>query len=206
MNRPYDLGMAADDDGIVEAFTVIRTTGAAEDDLRVLVSKGFVSVLNEDLVSHITDWNQNNLIRPDRYHPSVYAELLVKISDGEQRFTDGLPMVDERETQVRLGKVSIGKESIVADKPPRAPRFTPPTLEEVTAYVHERGSKVDPQSFIDFYAAKGWKIGTSPMKDWKAACRNAEKWERWDKAPAADRNRLRSDSDYQSDDDFFGGA
>ena len=28
----YDLGMAADDDGIVEAFTVIRTTGAAEDD------------------------------------------------------------------------------------------------------------------------------------------------------------------------------
>ena len=202
----YDLGMAADDDGIVEAFTVIRTTGAAEDDLRVLVSKGFVNVLNEDLVSHITDWKQNNLIRPDRYHPSVYAELLVKITDGDNRFTGGLPMVDERETQVRLGKVSVDKESIVADKPPRAPRFTPPTLEEVTAYVHERGSKVDPQSFIDFYAAKGWKIGTSPMKDWKAACRNAEKWERWDKAPAADRNRLRSDNDYQSGDDFFGGV
>lgn len=36
----YDLGMAADDDGVVEAFTVMRTTGAADDDLRVLVSKG----------------------------------------------------------------------------------------------------------------------------------------------------------------------
>ena len=72
--------------------------------------------------------------------------------------------------------------------------------------VCECGSKVDPQGFIDFYAAKGWKIGTSPMKDWKAACRNAEKWERWDKAPAADRNRLRSDSDYQSGNDFFGGG
>ena len=202
----YDLGMAADDDGVVEAFTVIRTTGAAEDDLRVLVSKGFVSVLNEDLVAHITDWKQNNLIRPDRYHPSVYAELLVKISDGEQRFTDGLPMVDERETQVRLGKVSKGKESIVADKPSRTTRFTPPTLEEVTAYVKERGSKVDPQGFIDFYASKGWLVGKSPMKDWKAACRNAEKWERWDKAPEADRNRLRSDSDYQSSNDFFGGG
>ena len=202
----YDLGMAADDDGVVEAFTVLRTTGAAEDDLRVLVSKGFVSVLNEDLVAHITDWKQNNLIRPDRYHPSVYAELLVKISDGEQRFTDGLPMVDERETQVRLGKVSIGKESIVADKPSRTTRFTPPTLEEVTAYAKERGSKVDPQGFIDFYASKGWLVGKSPMKDWKAACRNAEKWERWDKAPAADRNRLRSDSDYQSSNDFFGGG
>lgn len=45
----YDLGMAADDDGIVEAFTVIRTTGAAEDDLRVLAAKGFITVLNDDL-------------------------------------------------------------------------------------------------------------------------------------------------------------
>lgn len=63
----------------------------------------------------------------------------------------------------------------------RSTRFTPPTLEEVTAYVQERGSKVDPQGFIDFYASKGWLVGKTPMKDWKAACRNAEKWERWDK-------------------------
>lgn len=60
--------------------------------------------------------------------------------------------------------------------------FIPPTLEEVTAYVLERGSPVDPQAFIDFYAAKGWRIGTSPMKDWRAACRNAESWERWSRA------------------------
>ena len=27
-------------------------------------------------------------------------------------------------------------------------------------------------------------VGKTPMKDWKAACRNAEKWERWgNKAP-----------------------
>lgn len=61
------------------------------------------------------------------------------------------------------------------------PRFTPPTLEEVTAFVQERGSNVDPQGFIDFYASKGWMIGKSPMKDWKAACRNAEKWEKWER-------------------------
>ena len=36
----YDLGMAADDDGCVEAFAVMRMTGATEDDLKVLVSKG----------------------------------------------------------------------------------------------------------------------------------------------------------------------
>lgn len=77
----YDLGMAADDDGIVEAFTVIRTTGAAEDDLRVLAAKGFITVLNDDLVSFIRDWGINNQLRKDRYHPSLYAELLVKLGD-----------------------------------------------------------------------------------------------------------------------------
>lgn len=107
----YDLGVAADDDGIVEAFTVIRTTGAAEDDLRVLASRGFIQVLNEDLVSYITDWKKNNLIRPDRYRPSVYNELLVRITDGNQRFTDGLPTVDQRETQDSIGKDSLGKVS-----------------------------------------------------------------------------------------------
>lgn len=50
----YDLGMQADDDGVVEAFAVMRTTGANEDDLKVLATKGFVRVLNEDLVTYIS--------------------------------------------------------------------------------------------------------------------------------------------------------
>ena len=74
----YDLGMAADDDGVVEAFSIMRTTGAVEDDLKVLVSKGFVTVLNEDLVAYIVDWSKNNQIRKDRYQPSIYQNLLVQ--------------------------------------------------------------------------------------------------------------------------------
>ena len=68
-----------------------------------------------------------------------------------------------------------------ADKPPTRTRFVPPTVEEVAEYVRERGSKVDPQGFINYYAARGWMMGKYPMTDWKAACRNAEHWERWDK-------------------------
>ena len=84
-----------------------------------------------------------------------------------------------------------------ADKPPKCSRFVPPTLEEVATYVRERGSSVDPQGFIDFYASKGWLVGKTPMKDWKAACRNAEKWERWAKpAQGGDRDRVKTDADY----------
>ena len=67
----YDLGMQADDDGVVEAFSVMRTTGATEDDLRVLCSRGFVTVLNDDLVAYITDWTRNNQIKKDRYHRPI---------------------------------------------------------------------------------------------------------------------------------------
>ncbi len=58
---------------------------------------------------------------------------------------------------------------------PRVKRFTPPTLDDVSAYVRERGSNVDPQRFLDFYASKGWMVGKNPMKDWKAAVRTWEK-------------------------------
>lgn len=83
----YDLGMQADDDGIVEAFTVIRTTGASEDDLKVLMSKGFVSILNDDLVTYINDWEINNSIRKDRYQPSFYRNLLVQLKDAPELAT-----------------------------------------------------------------------------------------------------------------------
>ena len=111
----YDLGMAADDDGVVEAFTVMRMTGSADDDLRVLVSKGFVSLLNDELVAYITDWSTNNQIRKDRYQPSIYRNLLVKLGDGNQRLTDGLPDGNQRSTQYRLGKDRLGKDRLEID-------------------------------------------------------------------------------------------
>lgn len=54
-------------------------------------------------------------------------------------------------------------------------KFSPPSLQEVTDYCRERGNGVDPERFVDFYAAKGWKVGSQPMKDWKAAVRTWEK-------------------------------
>ena len=57
----------------------------------------------------------------------------------------------------------------------REARFTPPSIEEVAAYCQERENNVDASRFVDFYSSKGWMVGKSRMKDWKAAVRN---WER----------------------------
>ena len=51
-------------------------------------------------------------------------------------------------------------------------RFAPPTPEQVAAYAAEYGGSLDAHRFCDHYASKGWKIGKTPMKDWKAAARN----------------------------------
>lgn len=66
----------------------------------------------------------------------------------------------------------------------RATRFTPPTVEEVAAYCLERKNHVDPQRFVDFYAAKGWMVGKNRMKDWKAAVRTWEQRDGQEAKPA----------------------
>ena len=54
-------------------------------------------------------------------------------------------------------------------------RFVSPSVDEVGAYCRERDNGIDAQAFVDFYESKGWRVGSSPMKDWKAAVRTWEK-------------------------------
>lgn len=127
----YDLGMAADDDGCVEAFSVMRMTGATEDDLRVLASKGFVKVLNTDLVSYILDWNTNNKIRKDRYIEGMYKHLIdvscdVLLQDGDDLTTICQPNGNQMATQYSIGESSKVEASTGEDNgeapPPKSPR------------------------------------------------------------------------------------
>ena len=56
-------------------------------------------------------------------------------------------------------------------------RFSPPSADEVSTYCRERGNTVDAEQFCNFYASKGWRVGSQPMRDWKAAVRTWEKRE-----------------------------
>lgn len=71
---------------------------------------------------------------------------------------------------------------------------SPPTVSEVQAYCTERGNTVDPEKFVDFYTAKGWRVGKTPMRDWKAAVRTWEKHD--DKKNSAYRFDPGSEEDY----------
>ena len=75
----------------------------------------------------------------------------------------------------QLSKNTRNKESNGEGRTPTRSRFTPPSVEEVRAYCAERRNNIDPQRFVDYYSASGWKRGKTPIKDWKACVRT---WER----------------------------
>lgn len=61
-----------------------------------------------------------------------------------------------------------------AAESPKTARFVKPTVEEVEAYCNERKNGLDARAFFDFYESKGWKVGASKMKDWRASVRTWE--------------------------------
>ena len=113
----FQLGMSADDDGIVEAWNIMRLTNAHEDDLRVLVSKGYIQILDtEDMITYLTDWETNNQIRKDRYRKGLYKDLKIKVLSGllpddNQVTTICQPSDNQMATEVSIGKVSIDKDN-----------------------------------------------------------------------------------------------
>lgn len=48
-------------------------------------------------------------------------------------------------------------------------RFVKPTVEEIRQYCTDKMLDVDPEQFFNFYESKGWMVGKSPMKNWRAA-------------------------------------
>ncbi len=78
----FTLNMFADDDGFVNSpKSIMRTCGASDDDLKVLVGKKFVIPFDSGVIV-IKHWRINNYLRGDRYKPTKYteekAELIVE--------------------------------------------------------------------------------------------------------------------------------
>lgn len=197
----FHLGMRADDEGFVNApKRIMRTVGCSEDDLRLLIAKRFLIPFDSGVVV-IKHWRIHNYIRGDRLKPTAYEEeraaLTVKKNgaytvDGQMAVTcqtNVSQVSDKCQSSVSIGKDSIGKVSIGEVKKGKRDtpaRVTRPSVDEVKEYANAIGISLDPQAFVDYYDANGWKVGKNPMKDWKAAARN---WARRDKEKAAPKSR-----------------
>lgn len=175
----FHLSMRADDDGFInKPKTIIRMVGCKDDDLRILITKKFIIPFETGIVV-IKHWKIHNYIQNDRYNETKYKEEKAMLTLDENKAyklennecIHNVYITDTQyvDTQVRLDKDSIDKDN------KKICHFVPPTLEEIQAYCKERNNQVDTTKFRDFYESKGWMVGKTKMKDWKASVRT---WER----------------------------
>lgn len=109
----FQLGMNADDDGFLTPKKIMRMIGASDDDLKILAAKGFIIPFQSGVIV-ITAWKVNNLVRKDWYQETIYKDeksLLGIDNNGEYKLVNEI--VPSSLTQVRLGKISIGKDIYV---------------------------------------------------------------------------------------------
>ena len=106
----YDLLIDADDDGIVEGFTVARLTGATSGDLQILVDRGFVVILLADeMITYIIDWRiHNSNMRSDRKIDSIYQSLLLKVLPSVQ-LLEAKPRADRKNKKEEKHGTSMGR-------------------------------------------------------------------------------------------------
>ena len=102
------------------------------------------------------------------------------VSDRQRTLTNDSETSQNKEQRT---KTNIIPPTPLAGGEGVSSRFVPPTPQEVTAYCQQRQNGIDGSEFCDFYASKGWMIGKSKMKDWRAAVRTWEKSRQ--KQPAA---------------------
>lgn len=116
----FHLGMRADDDGFVNSPKKIqRIIGASDDDLRLLAAKRFIIPFESGVVV-IRHWKIHNYIQKDRYKETLYKDEKATISldsSGAYQivstmYPDCIQNGTKVETQDRLGKVSIGEDSL----------------------------------------------------------------------------------------------
>mgnify|MGYP001558153059 CR=1 FL=1 len=90
------LGMEADDEGFASVRKVMRVHGGTEDDLNILLAKGFVIRFKSGVVV-ITHWKKNNWLDSRRIRKTEYVEekkLLITV-DGNYVLSNGLARVEE---------------------------------------------------------------------------------------------------------------
>lgn len=102
-----------------------------------------------------------------------------KLLPGPDNLPDNVQDNAPQELRVKSIELRDNSLELEQEKEKKRKRFIPPTIDEVSAYCEERKNGIDPEAFVDYYEARGWKYGQGkPVADWKASVRTWERNER----------------------------
>jgi predicted phage replisome organizer len=170
-NIPYTPKMLADELDF-EENTVVLALKALEELNMVVTSGNYFSIAGWEEYQNIEGMEkirEQNRLRKQKQREN--QKMLLDMSRDSHGTVTQSHATDKEEDK----DIDIEEENIIRAK---TTKFIPPSVEEVADYCFERGNTVNPETFVDFYSAKGWMLGKNKMKDWKAAVRT---WERKEK-------------------------
>ena len=121
-------------------------------------------------LSHLMEIGYVKMVRFDGRKRYVESAIQFKADLNNSSMQDGTLVQHTNIENKYINNNSLYKKSIS--------HFQKPSLDEIRQYCISRGNKIDPEQFFNFYESKGWIIGKSPMKDWRAAVRTWEKREK----------------------------
>lgn len=191
-----DFGRGSADPELLKGIVFPRRKGVTEAQIKKaidnLASAGMVILYEVDEESYLyfPNWSKHQQIRAKKSkypEPSIICNQMISDDCNSPRNRESYSNTESESESNTIGEHST------------ASRFKPPSVQEVSDYCEERKNRVDPQRFVDYYTANGWKVGKNPMRDWKAAVRT---WEKNDKGFGNGGNRFdrrREEHDYEAD-------
>ena len=114
----FHLNLGADDEGFIDrAKTIQRTIGASDDDMKILIAKGFIIPFESGVVV-IRHWRIHNYIQADRFQATIHLEEKAQLDYDKSKIASVKPLdeciqnVSKVDTQVRLGEDRLDKDRL----------------------------------------------------------------------------------------------
>lgn len=143
----FHLNMGADDEGFIDkAKTIQRTIGASDDDMKLLIAKGFLIPFDSGVVV-IRHWRIHNYIQSDRFQSTLYQSDKAQLEYDKSKTASLKPIgnciqnVSKMETQVRLSKGSLDKDSLTTYPTVSDNEEEDIPYKEIISYLNEKANR-----------------------------------------------------------------
>lgn len=143
----FHLNMGADDEGFIDkAKTIQRTIGASDDDMKLLIAKGFLIPFDSGVVV-IRHWRIHNYIQSDRFQSTLYQSEKAQLEYDKSKTASLKPIgnciqnVSKMETQVRLSKGSLDKDSLTTYPTVSDNEEEDTPYKEIISYLNEKANR-----------------------------------------------------------------